>query len=54
MGLEDFSFLSVVLPFFVVGVVEGIDVAADASSVVAARAAIGGVFFLLFFVLAAV
>ena len=52
MGSEDFLFLTVVLPFFAVGVVEGVYVAVDASLVAAARAATGVVFFLLFFVLA--
>ena len=53
MGSEDFLFLPVVLLFFAVGSVEGVDVAVHASSVAAAGAATGVVFFLLFFVLAA-
>jgi hypothetical protein len=53
MGLSDLLFLPIVLPFFVVGAVEGIDVAVIASSVAAAGAATGVVFFLFFFVLAA-
>ena len=52
MGLVDF-FLSVVLPFFVVGVVDCVGVAVDASLVAAAGAATGVVFFLFFFVLVA-
>ena len=52
MGSADF-FLLVILPFFVVGAVDGVDVAVDASSVAAAGAATGVSFFLFFFVLAA-
>ena len=43
--------LPVVVPFFVVGAVDGNDVAVDASSVAAAEAATGVAFFLFFFVL---
>ncbi len=53
MGSEDFLFLPVILPFFAVGAVEGIDDAVDAPLVTAAGATTGVVFFLLFFVLAA-
>ena len=52
MGSADF-FLPVVLPFFVVGAVDGVDVAVDASLVAAAGAATRVSFFLFFFVLAA-
>ena len=52
MGSADF-FLPVVLPFFVVEVVDGDDVAVDVLSVAAAGAATGVAFFLFFFVLTA-
>jgi hypothetical protein len=52
MGSADF-FLPVILPFFVVGAVDGVDVAVDALLVAAAGAATGVSFFLFFFVLAA-
>jgi len=52
MGSADF-FLPVVLPFFVVGAVDVVGVAVDASLVVAAGAATGVAFFLFFFVLVA-
>ena len=53
MGLVDFLFLPVVLPFFVVGAVEGVDIAVNATLVAAAGAVTRVVFFLFFFVLAA-
>jgi hypothetical protein len=46
MGSADFFFLPVVLPFFMVGAVDGVGVAVDASSVAAAGAATGVAFFL--------
>ena len=52
MGSADF-FLPVILPFFVVGAVDGVDIVVDASLVAAAGAATGVAFFLFFFVLAA-
>jgi hypothetical protein len=52
MGSADF-FLPVVLPFFVVAAVDGVDVAVDTLSVAAVGAATGVAFFLFFFVLAA-
>ncbi len=45
--------MPVVLPFFEVGAVEGVDIAVNALSVMAAGAATGVVFFLFFFVLVA-
>jgi hypothetical protein len=45
--------LPVVLPFFVVGAVDGVGVAVDASLVAATGAATGVAFFIFFFVLVA-
>ncbi len=53
MGLAAF-FLPVVLPFFVVGAVDGVGVAVNALSDAATSSAQAGAFFYFFFVLAVV